>query len=116
MVITDTTNKLLIKGGISRMWEDKGISYVTQKPVAINYDQGDSLFIHSDTLFINFDDNRKAKSMLAYYQVKMFRHDMQGKCDSLVYHMADSTIRMYKSRCFGQTKTSFLLIPFIWRW
>ncbi len=96
VVITDTTNKLLIKGGISRMWEDKGISYVTQKPMAINYDQGDSLFIHSDTLFLNFDDNRKAKSMLAYYHVKMFRHDMQGKCDSLVYHMADSTIRMYK--------------------
>lgn len=97
VVITDTANQMIVKGGISRMWEKEGRSFVTQKALGINYDQTDSLYIHADTLFLLFDENRKARSMLAYYRVKMFRDDLQGKCDSLVYHMSDSTIRMYKN-------------------
>ncbi len=97
VIITDTTNQLIIKGGISRMWEDEGISYVTKRPYSISYDDSDSLFMHADTIFLHFDENRNAKSMQAYYGVRMFRKDLQGKCDSLVYHMADSTIRMYKN-------------------
>jgi lipopolysaccharide export system protein LptA len=96
VVITDTTNNMIVMGGKARMWEDEGRSYVTGRALAVNYEQKDSLFIHADTLFLYFDDDRNAKSMLAYYHVKMFRDDLQGKCDSLVYHMADSTIRMYK--------------------
>ncbi len=96
VVITDTTKKIIIEGEISRMWEKEGLSYVTHKALGISYEQNDSLFIHADTLFMLFDDERKAKSMLAYYRVKMFRDDFQGKCDSLVYHISDSTIRMYK--------------------
>lgn len=96
VVITDTTNKMLIKGEVGRIWEDEGRSYVTQKPVIITYDTKDSLFMHSDTLFMFFDKNRKAERVLAYYGVRFFRSDLQGKCDSLVYHIADSTMRMYK--------------------
>lgn len=95
VVVTDTANQMIVRGGVSRMWEKEGRSFVTQKPLAINYDQTDSLYIHADTLFLMFDQDRKARSMLAYYRVKMFRDDLQGKCDSLVYHISDSTIRMY---------------------
>lgn len=95
VVITDTTHKMIIKGEIGKIWEEEGRSYVTGKTLAISYDKNDSLFMHADTMFMFFDKDKQAKQMLAYYGVRFYRSDLQGSCDSLVYHMADSTMRMY---------------------
>ena len=77
------------------MWDKKGLSYITDSAMAITYDDSDSMFIHSDTMWMYFDKNRKAKKMLSYYNVRFFRDDMQGRCDSMAYDMQDSTIRLY---------------------
>jgi lipopolysaccharide export system protein LptA len=95
VVVTDTLNKMLVKGKTGRMWEDIGKSYITGMAQAITYDDKDSLYMHADTLFLYFDKEKKARSMFAYYGVKFYRADIQGKCDSLAYLMSDSTIRMY---------------------
>jgi lipopolysaccharide export system protein LptA len=34
--------------------------------------------------------------MFAYNHVKIFKSDLQGKCDSLVYNYTDSTIYFYR--------------------
>lgn len=96
VVITDTTNKMIIKGEVGKIWEDEGRSYVTDQAYVISYDKNDSLFMHADTLFLFFNADRKAERMLAYYGVRFYRKSLQGKCDSLAYHMADSTMRLYK--------------------
>ena len=93
--IVDTLHQVIIKGKYGEMWDDKGKSFITDSALAITYDDRDSMFIHADTMWMNFDKNRDAKSMLAYYNVRFYREDMQGKCDSLAYSMADSTIRLY---------------------
>lgn len=36
-----------------------------------------------------------ARLVLAYYRVRFFRKDFQGKCDSLAYWSKDSTIQLY---------------------
>lgn len=36
-----------------------------------------------------------ARLVLAYYKVRFFRKDFQGKCDSLAYWSKDSTIQLY---------------------
>jgi len=33
--------------------------------------------------------------VLAYHKVRFFRHDFQGKCDSLAYWSKDSTVQMF---------------------
>ena len=38
---------------------------------------------------------KDARLVLAYYKVRFFRKDMQGKCDSLAYWSKDSTIQLY---------------------
>lgn len=38
---------------------------------------------------------KDARLVLAYYKVRFFRTDMQGKCDSLAYWSKDSTIQLY---------------------
>ena len=96
VLITDTVHDVLIKGDYGEMWDDKGISFITDSAVAITYDKKDSLFIHSDTMWVYFDKDKNAKKLLSYYNVKFFKEDMQGLCDSLVYTMNDSTIRLYQ--------------------
>jgi lipopolysaccharide export system protein LptA len=94
--ISDTVHDVLIKGMYGEMWDNRGVSYITDSAVAITYDRYDSLYIHSDTMWVYFDKEKNAKRLLSYYNVKFFRDDMQGMCDSLVYTMNDSTIRLYE--------------------
>jgi hypothetical protein len=77
------------------MWDKQGMSYITDSALAITYDERDSLYIHADTMWMMFDKDKSAKQMLAYFNVRFFRKDLQGKCDSMAYSMSDSTIRLY---------------------
>lgn len=95
--INDTLRSILINGKRGEFWDAKGLSYITDSAYAVSYDDADSLFIHGDTLWLNFDKERKAKKMMAYYNVRMFKNDLQGVCDSLIYTMSDSTIRFMNS-------------------
>ena len=95
VTVTDTIHQVIIRGRYGEMWDDLGKSYITDSALAISYDGEDSLYIHSDTMWMYFDKERQAKRMLAYYRVRFFKEDMQGKCDSLAYNMSDSTIRLY---------------------
>ena len=38
---------------------------------------------------------KDARLVLAYYKVRFYRGDIQGKCDSLAYFSKDSTIQMF---------------------
>lgn len=91
----DTAYKMMLNGGYVEMWEKKGFSFATDRAFATYYDQNDSLFIHSDTIFMDFNKSKKEiKQMTARRNVRFFRSDMQGKCDTLIYTMTDSLIRM----------------------
>jgi lipopolysaccharide export system protein LptA len=35
------------------------------------------------------------KQLFAYHRVKFFKNDIQGKCDSLIYTMVDSTMKLF---------------------
>jgi len=97
VVMIDTIRRAIITGKKGEFWDAKGISYVTDSAVAITYDSRDSLFMHADTLWLNFDEDKKAQTIKAYYGVRFFRKKLQGKCDSLAFDMQDSTIRMYNA-------------------
>ena len=94
--ILDTLHQVIITGKYGEMWDNEGRSFITDSAVAITYDDGtDSLYIHSDSMWMYFDKERNAKKLLAYYSVRFYREQLQGKCDSLVYTMQDSTIRFH---------------------
>ena len=91
----DTSYKVVMRGDYVEMWENRGFSFATDSAYAISYDGGDSLYIHGDTLFMYFDKQKEeAKKLIARRHVRFFKSDLQGKCDTLTYLMADSTIRM----------------------
>ena len=93
--IEDTVNKGIIEGNYAEMWKKLGKSFVTDSVRARYFAERDTLYLHSDTLFFFMDTvEEKAERMLAYYNVRFYRRDIQGKCDSLVYHVSDSTAKM----------------------
>lgn len=92
--ITDTINDYVINGHYAIHYDESGESIVTDRAVLTLIEGTDSLYLHGDTLF-SIKDSAENYVIHAYHQVKFFRHDMQGKCDSLIYQKADSTIIMY---------------------
>ena len=93
--IEDTVNKAIIEGNYAEMWKKLGKSFVTDSVRALYFADKDTLYLHSDTLFFFMDTvEQRAERMLAYYNVRFYRRDIQGKCDSLSYYVADSCAKM----------------------
>lgn len=91
----DTCYKVVMRGNYVEMWENRGFSFATDSAYMISYDDGDSLYIHGDTLFMHFDKQNEAlEKLIARRNVRFFKSDMQGKCDTLTYQASDSTIRL----------------------
>ena len=95
--MVDTSYKVVMRGNYMEMWENRGLSFATDSAYAISYDtdNSDSLFIHGDTLFMHFNKKKEeVEKLIARRNVRFFKSDMQGKCDTLTYLMTDSIIRM----------------------
>ena len=78
--------------------ELSGNALATQRAVAVDYSQGDSLFMHGDTLRLvsfNFNTDSVYREMRVYHKVRAYRSDIQAVCDSLVYNSKDSCMTMY---------------------
>lgn len=95
ITLTDTIQDMIINGNYGEFRRSSGYSYVTDSATAVMIDASDSLFLHADTLYIKFDSLQEVEALYAYYSAKFYRKDLQGKCDSLVYGIADSTIFLY---------------------
>ena len=88
-------DKTLILGDIGKYNGKTGISRVYGRAVMKSIVEKDTLFLTADTL-ISIDKKDKSKKLIhAHYHVKIYKSDLQGKCDSLIYNFADSTIYFY---------------------
>lgn len=108
VVITDTVNDYIMGGQIGEYDEITGYSFLTDSAWAVFIDAGDSLSLHADTLFITFDSLQQGKIFTGYFQVKFYRSDIQGACDSIAYIFADSTIIMYYEPVLWNKKTQIV--------
>ncbi len=99
VLMTDTVNKNMLIGDYCFYNELTDSAFATKRAVAVDYSQGDSLFMHADTLQLisyNLNTDSLFRLMKAYHKVRMYRTDVQGVCDSLVYNSKDSCMTMYK--------------------
>lgn len=94
-VLVDTAKNIILEGQYGEVRRKQGFAFMTGRAVAIMIDKKDSLFMHSDTIWSTFDTGQNLNNVLAYYKVKFYRKDLQGLCDSMVYHGSDSTMTMY---------------------
>jgi len=61
-------------------------------------EKGDTTYILADTL-LSIEDTvlKQQKQILAYNHVRIYKSELQGKCDSLNYSFADSAIYFYNT-------------------
>lgn len=93
--ISDTANRVLIKGEYALYNQKSNRSFVTERATMIQAFDKDSLFLHADSLWVYRDTVENLNEVFAYYKSRFYKSDMQGVCDSLVYIQKDSLIRMY---------------------
>ncbi|GEO03538.1 hypothetical protein AAE02nite_12020 [Adhaeribacter aerolatus] len=95
MVSKDQKNKTVITGQEAKHWEGLGRSKITGSPVMRSLVSNDTLYISADTLVaVDQKDPKKKDFLYAYYGVRIFKSDLQGKCDSLSYNLTDSLMMM----------------------
>ena len=98
VIYVDSVNKNKMTGNYGEYWENTGYALCTDSAVAIDYSQGDSLFMHADTLKVvtfNIETDSVYRKIHAYHHVRAYRTDVQAVCDSLVYNSLDSCMTMY---------------------
>ncbi|NMA72766.1 MAG: hypothetical protein GX963_01105 [Bacteroidales bacterium] len=109
--MNDSINKNMLLGDYCYYDELTENAFATGRAVAVDYSQKDSLFIHADTLKMNsynLQTDSVFRNVLAYRKVRMFREDLQGVCDSLVYNSMDSCITMYYDPILWSDKQQML--------
>jgi lipopolysaccharide export system protein LptA len=94
--VEDFKNRMIVKGNRIIYNDLNETALATDSAHLLLYSEKDTLFLHADTLKSIPDSIPDEKLVMAYFQVKFFREDMQGKCDSLVYWSKDSTIQLFK--------------------
>jgi lipopolysaccharide export system protein LptA len=98
VTLIDSVQNIVVKGNRAFYQEGEGSSYVTDSSLAIlisGNTKEDSLYLHADTLRIEFNKDQEARLFIAYNKVKFYKTDLQGKCDSMVYRFEDSVLVMY---------------------
>lgn len=98
VVYVDSINRNKLTGNYGEYYENTGYAMCTDSAVAIDFSQGDSLFMHADTFKVvtfNIETDSVYRKIHAYHHVRAFRQDVQAVCDSLVYNSLDSCITLY---------------------
>ena len=79
--IIDSLNNSIITGHFGEIFKAKDSAIITQRAMAINIVDQDSLFIRADTLVATGPQDKRI--LRGYYDVRILKSDLRGRSDSL---------------------------------
>jgi lipopolysaccharide export system protein LptA len=96
VVWIDTAANLRIDCGEAYYNDSTGYLLAKQEPMLTTLIDRDSLWLRADTL-ISLPDTAfpEQRNLYAFYNVRVFKSNMQARCDSLFYDAVDSTFELY---------------------
>jgi len=97
MMLLDTANHIFITGNHGYYNELTEKAFATRQAVLKQVNQGDTLFLHADTLRVDPVPESEFQLIRAFRNVKFFSQDFQGRSDSMVYCTRDSINSFYGS-------------------
>jgi len=95
VVMVDTTNDFILTGDYGEIYEQSEESLFTGNTLLMQVYEDDTLFLHADTLQAFKEDSTRLTNIIAYYHVKFYRSDLQGKCDSMSFSETDSLLTLH---------------------
>ncbi len=93
--IIDTLQNFITKGNYAELYEKKDSLFIIKKALAISIVDKDSMFVHGDTLLVT--GKPKKRIVRTYHNVKIFKSDLQGKCDSIFTNQETGYTKMYRN-------------------
>lgn len=94
ILLIDSANKLQVVGNYADYNRKLQITKVSNKAIATQVSDNDSMHLHADTLYY-YSDSVAGKKILAYKKAKIYKSDMQAITDSLIYNFKDSFMVLY---------------------
>ena len=93
VAMSDTVQRVTLHGHYVFYNEATEYGLATDSAMLVDWSTQDSLFMHADTMTVSKDSVYDLAK--AYYNVRFYRVDLQGACDSLVYRSRDSVATLY---------------------
>lgn len=94
MCLLDTLKRMRLEGQYGYYNEKTEFAFATDSARCLEYSQGDTLYLHGDTLQMMTVD-ALYREIKAFHGVRFYRTDMQGVCDSMQFNTKDSVLYMY---------------------
>ncbi|WP_435414866.1 OstA-like protein [Polaribacter aestuariivivens] len=93
--VVDTVQNFVTQGNYAEIFELKDSLFIIDKAVAISIIDKDSMFVHGDKILVTGKpENRIVRT---FNNVKIFKSDLQGKCDSIHTDQKTGLTRMFRS-------------------
>lgn len=92
--VIDTLQNFVTRGNYAELFEKKDSLYIIKKAVAISIVDKDSMFVHGDTILVTGKTEKRI--VRTFHNVKIFKSDLQGKCDSIHTNQQTGYTKMYR--------------------
>jgi lipopolysaccharide export system protein LptA len=79
--ITDSINKIIIKGHYAEVYKQKDSMFVTKRAVAVSLVDKDSVYMHAKKLMVTGKEGNRI--IRGFKNARFYKTDMSGKCDSI---------------------------------
>jgi len=93
VVLNDTVQKATLVGNYVNYNEILKKGMATDSAMLVDWSSKDTMYVHADTLYTSKDSIYNAARGIN--NVRIFRFDVQGLCDSLIYSARDSVLNMH---------------------
>lgn len=92
--VIDTLNNMVTKGNYAEIFEHKDSLFIVNRAVGITVKDKDSMYVHGDTIMVTGKPEKRI--VRTFHNVKIFKTDLQGKCDSIHTSQVTGLTKMYK--------------------
>ena len=93
--LIDTVQNFVAKGNYAEYFELKDSIFIIDKAVAISVMEKDSMYTHGKKILVTGKPEKRVVRI--FNDVKIFKSDLQGKCDSIHMSQITGLTRMFKN-------------------
>lgn len=79
--ITDSINRMIVKGHYAEMYKNKDSMFITKKALVSTFVENDSVYIHAKRLLVTGKQGQRI--VRGFNNARIYKSDMSGKCDSI---------------------------------
>lgn len=100
VVFTDTVENITITGKLGNYTKATETTLITGLPLVTLVTENDSastdsIFFTADTIRTTLDSTQLHRELYAYHDARLYKSDLQARCDSMTYSNFDSLIRCF---------------------